>query len=60
MDALAALVPSIGVAFLFYLAVRAMIGADRRERAAQAELDRDERARTQCRATPAEDDVRPS
>ena len=43
MEALAALIPSAGVAFLFYLAVRAMIGADRRERAAQAELERADR-----------------
>jgi len=45
VEVLAALIPSAGVAFLFYLAVRAMISADRRERAAQAELDRVERAR---------------
>lgn len=47
MEALAALVPSAGVAFLFYLAVRAMISADRRERAAQAELERADRERAE-------------
>jgi threonine/homoserine/homoserine lactone efflux protein len=60
MDALAALIPSAGVAFLFYLAVRAMIGADRRERAAQAELDRVERGRAAKRPAPADGDVNPS
>ena len=39
---LAALVPSAGVGFLFWLALRAIIGADRRERAALARLDRAE------------------
>lgn len=60
MDALAALIPSAGVAFLFYLAVRAMLGADRRERAAQAALDRADRARGESRPAPADDVVRPS
>jgi threonine/homoserine/homoserine lactone efflux protein len=45
MKVLAALLPSLGVAFLFYLAVKAMVEGDRRERAAQAELDRVERER---------------
>lgn len=56
MDALAALIPSAGVAFLFYLAVRAMLGADRHERAAQAELDRAERADHAGRASRAGSD----
>jgi len=42
--ALAALVPSIGVGFLFYLAIRALVNADRTERAALARLDAEERA----------------
>ena len=33
-----AIVPSAGVLFLFWLAVRAMITADRRERAAHARM----------------------
>ena len=41
MDAVAALVPSIGVALLFWYAVRMMIQADRRERAALAKMDRE-------------------
>ena len=51
MEVLAALIPSIGVGALFYYAMRAMIGADRRERAALAELDRLERLREQAPAT---------
>ena len=50
MEVLAALIPSIGVGVLFYYAMRAMIGADRRERAALAELDRVERLREQAPA----------
>lgn len=44
LEALAALVPSIGVGLLFWFVVRAMIAADRRERAAMAALDREEKA----------------
>jgi hypothetical protein len=36
-----AIVPSAGVLFLFWLAVRAMITADRRERAAHARMGGD-------------------
>jgi hypothetical protein len=43
MEALAALVPSIGVGLLFWWAIRAIINADRSERQALAELDRRER-----------------
>lgn len=49
LDALGALVPSIGVGLLFWFAIRAMINADRRERAAIAKLElaeRDAAART--------------
>lgn len=44
MDALAALVPPIGVGILFYVAMRSMINADRRERAALADMERAEGA----------------
>ncbi len=37
--ALAAVVPSIGVGVLFWLTIRALINADRNERAALARLD---------------------
>jgi hypothetical protein len=44
MDYLTAILPSVGVLFLFVLAIRAMFQADRRERLAQAKLERQERA----------------
>lgn len=43
LDVLGALVPSTGVGLLFWFAVRAMISADRRERAAMAKMERAER-----------------
>lgn len=42
--AVGALVPSAGVGFLFFLAIRALINADRTERAALARLDAADRA----------------
>ena len=47
LKALVALIPSVGVLFLFVVALKAMLEGDRRERAAQARLEReqDERAR---------------
>jgi Mg2+/citrate symporter len=56
MQALAALIPSIGVGFVFYIAIKAMIGADRNERAAIAEMDRAEAARSQQKAVAASAD----
>jgi hypothetical protein len=44
MDYVAAIVPSVGVLLLFALAIRAMFQADRRERLAQAQLEREQRA----------------
>ena len=47
LDVIAALAPSVGVGFLFFLVVRALIHADRRERAALARMTESEkRART--------------
>jgi hypothetical protein len=46
MDYLTAILPSAGVLFLFVLAIRAMFQADRRERLAQAQLERQEAAAT--------------
>jgi hypothetical protein len=40
----AAVVPSIGVGFLFWLAMRSLVNADRTERAAIARMDAQERA----------------
>jgi len=47
LKALVALIPSVGVLFLFVVVLKAMLEGDRRERAAQARLEReqDERAR---------------
>ena len=47
MDAVAALIPPLGGAILCYLIMKSVIGADRNERAALAELDRKERAAAQ-------------
>lgn len=44
MEYLTAIVPSLGVLFLFVLAIRAIFQADRRERLAQAQLERQDRA----------------
>ena len=40
LQVVAALVPSVGVGLLFWFVMRAIIGADRRERAAIARLER--------------------
>lgn len=47
VKALLALIPSLGVLFLFVVVLKAMLEGDRRERAAQARYEReqDERAR---------------
>jgi len=43
--ALAALIPSVGVGVIFWIAIRALINADRTERAALARMDREDAAR---------------
>lgn len=43
LQAVAALVPPAGVAFLFWLAIRSIISADRSERAALARMDAEDR-----------------
>ena len=48
---LIALVPSAGVLFIFWIGIRALVQADRRERAAQARIEAAERLRN--RADPA-------
>jgi hypothetical protein len=40
---LAALLPSIGLLYLFFVIIKHMIEGDRRERAAQRELDQHDR-----------------
>jgi len=44
MDYVTAIAPSLGVLFLFVLAIRAIFQADHRERLAQAQLERREQA----------------
>ncbi|MFC8924095.1 hypothetical protein [Cellulosimicrobium sp. NPDC057127] len=44
LPALAALVPSVGVGLLFWVAMRYIVRADRNERAALARLDAEEEA----------------
>ena len=43
--ALAALIPSIGVGLVFWLVIRALVNADRTERAALARMDAQDRER---------------
>lgn len=43
-EVLAALIPSLGVGLLFFLAIRALVNADRNERTALARLDAAEAA----------------
>ncbi|HET8968129.1 MAG TPA: hypothetical protein VFN06_01725 [Gaiellaceae bacterium] len=43
--AVSALIPSIGVGVLFYFAMRAIVRADRNERAALARLDAEHESR---------------
>jgi hypothetical protein len=44
VKALLALIPSVGVLFLFIVSIRAMLTGDRRERAAQARWDKSQRS----------------
>ncbi|RPF26500.1 hypothetical protein [Georgenia muralis] len=41
MDYLIALIPSVGTGFLFFVVIRAMVNADRNERAALERMDRE-------------------
>ena len=50
---LAALIPSIGVGVLFYVAMRAIVRADRNERAALARLDAEQESAARGNAAPA-------
>ncbi|MBE9927341.1 hypothetical protein G8C93_15770 [Cellulosimicrobium cellulans] len=52
---LAALIPSIGVGVLFYVAMRAIVRADRNERAALARLDAEQDSAARGNAAPAHD-----
>ena len=41
MDYLVALIPSVGTGILFFIVIRAMVNADRNERAALERMDRE-------------------
>jgi len=45
MDYIIALAPSLGVGLLFYIVIRAFVTADRKERAAEAQLREEIRER---------------
>ena len=49
MDVVAALIPPLGVALVFWYVVRAMFQADRRERTAMARLEMQEKADAESR-----------
>ncbi|MFD4993714.1 hypothetical protein ACFWH7_20275 [Cellulosimicrobium cellulans] len=51
----AALIPSIGVGVLFYVAMRAIVRADRNERAALARLDAEQESAVDENVAPARD-----
>ena len=53
VKALLALIPSLGVLFLFVVVLKAMLEGDRRERAAQARFEREQEQRAR-RTTSAE------
>ena len=46
MAFIASIIPTAGVTFLFWLAIRSMLQADRRERLALARAERESAART--------------
>jgi hypothetical protein len=52
--ALAALIPSIGVGLIFWLVIRALVNADRTERAALARMDAEDSARADNRENSSE------
>jgi len=51
-----ALIPSVGVGVLFYFAMRAIVRADRNERAALARLDAEQESRSAGNVPGAHDD----
>ncbi len=51
LSAAAALAAPVGVGFLFWLAIRALVNADRNERTALARIEAEEDARRAAQAT---------
>jgi hypothetical protein len=58
LAALAALTPPVGVGLLFYVAIKALMNADRNERTALARLEAEESARRTVASPTAADDRR--
>jgi threonine/homoserine/homoserine lactone efflux protein len=52
---LIALLPSLGVLFIFWIGIRALVQADRRERAAQARIEAAERLRNRAATASGQD-----
>jgi hypothetical protein len=52
LDVLAGLLPTVAVGALFYVVIRAILHADRRERAALARMEAEERLAKEHRADP--------
>jgi cbb3-type cytochrome oxidase subunit 3 len=52
LDVLAGLLPTIALGALFYVVIRAILQADRRERAAQARMEAEERRAGERDASP--------
>ena len=52
LDVLAGLLPTIAVGALFYVVIRSILQADRRERAAQARMEAEERRAREREADP--------
>ena len=48
---LAAVLPSVGVLLIFWIAIRALVQADRRERSAQARIEAAERRQNSAGTT---------
>ncbi|MBO3085035.1 hypothetical protein [Cellulomonas fengjieae] len=59
LTALMALLPSIGVGLLFWFAIRALVNADRTERAALAKMDAEEREAERAASRNNAEDSRP-
>jgi hypothetical protein len=56
LPALAAIIPSLGVGIIFWVAIRALMNADRTERAALARMDAEERSVTSVDDPPSSTD----
>jgi threonine/homoserine/homoserine lactone efflux protein len=60
LSSLIAIVPTAGVLFLFWIGIRALVQADRRERQAQARIEAAERLAEAARSRESGNAVRPA